>query len=87
MLKVKKKKKSGICVFGPVGLVAWGLIGVLGERKERDLGKSKEMGGGSSGGVGLKKEEEWLRMRLRSESDGKRAIAHWVSGVQAPNPI
>jgi hypothetical protein len=79
--KKKKKKKSGICVFGPVGLVAWGLIGVLGERKERDLGKSKAMGGRSSGGVGLKKEE----MRLRS--DGRRAIAHWLSGVQAPNPI
>lgn len=56
---------------------AWGLVGVLGERveRERDLGerwdKNKAMPG-SDGGVGLN-HKEWLVIRLRSE--GRIAIA------------
>ena len=56
---------------------AWGLVGVLGERveRERDLGerwdKNKAMAG-SGGGVGLN-HKEWLVIRLRSE--GRIAIA------------
>ncbi|KAK9983393.1 hypothetical protein SO802_032918 [Lithocarpus litseifolius] len=56
---------------------AWGSVGVLGERveRERDLGerwdKSKAMAG-SGGGVGLN-HKEWLVIRLRS--DGRIAIA------------
>ena len=56
---------------------AWGLVGVLGERveRERDLGerwdKNKAMAG-SGGGVGLN-HKEWPVIRLRSE--GRIAIA------------
>lgn len=54
---------------------AWGLVGVLGERVERERwdDKSKAMAGsGSGGGVGLN-HKEWLMIRLRSE--GRIAIA------------
>lgn len=52
---------------------AWGLVGVLGERVERERwdDKSKAMAG-NGGGVGLH-HKEWLMIRLRSE--GRIAIA------------
>lgn len=64
---------------------AWGLVGVLGERVERERwdDKSKAMAG-NGGGVGLN-HKEWLMIRLRSE--GRIAIVTVGSTPPKPGPI